>query len=82
MDSATLENVYISKNSHDKLQPDEGVTIAVPEAQSTEHDDEQLANEANAKQQQIDKMTLELLVNKRQYRKYLERHKILRFTIL
>jgi hypothetical protein len=30
--------------------------------------------ELTAKQKQIDKMTLELLVNKRQYRKYLEKH--------
>ena len=35
----------------------------------------QLPNdELTAKQKQIDKMTLELLVNKRQYRKYLEKH--------
>jgi hypothetical protein len=31
-------------------------------------------DELTAKQKQIDKMTLELLVNKRQYRKYLEKH--------
>jgi hypothetical protein len=79
MDSVTLENVYISKNSHDKLQPDEEVAVAVTEREvteneETENEDSQPSNEVNAKQQQIDKMTLELLVNKRQYRKYLERH--------
>ena len=82
MDSVTLENVYISKTSHDKLQPHEGVPVAVTENEVTENEvlevledqDGQLANEVTAKQQQIDKMTLELLVNKRQYRKYLERH--------
>ena len=42
---------------------------------NSKEEPEHLPNEEHtAKQKQIDKMTLELLVNKRQYRKYLEKH--------
>lgn len=75
--NSTLENVYILRNEADQVIMDVGNTK--PEVDLHENidkvEDEDLnTNEVKSKQQQIDKMTLELLVNKRQYRKYLEKH--------
>ena len=58
-----------------ELSPENNV-LSEPENNTISREDhESLTNEEiTAKQKQIDKMTLELLVNKQQYRKYLKKH--------
>ena len=69
------ENRFLSvSNATETIsREDDQFTYETPDVVSTRI--VQIPNdELTAKQKQIDKMTLELLVNKRQYRKYLEKH--------
>jgi hypothetical protein len=76
-ESNKYANNYIPVIQMNVIPETENIFLSVSNATETisREEDVQIPNdELTAKQKQIDKMTLELLVNKRQYRKYLEKH--------